>query len=57
MYPRLFFVPSLGDIFRLSVAKKLARAVAMSGGEGEERSMQRAAAAAGLEWEAGAGQG
>lgn len=29
----------------------------MSGGEGEERSMQRAAAAAGVEWEAGAEQG
>lgn len=44
-------------MYRLTVAKKLSRAVAMSAGEGEERSMQRAAAAAGLEWEAGAGQG
>ena len=47
----------LSAIYRLSVAQKLARAVPMSGGEGEDRSMQRAADAAGVEWEAGAEQG
>ncbi|CBJ32117.1 conserved unknown protein [Ectocarpus siliculosus] len=36
---------------RLAVAKKLSRAIALSAGEGEERGMQRAAAAAGLEWD------
>lgn len=32
------------------MAKKLSRAVALSAGEGGERGMQKAAAAAGLEW-------
>lgn len=36
---------------RYAVAKKLARAQAGSAGDGEERGMQRAAAAAGLEWD------
>lgn len=36
---------------RYAVAKKLARAQAGSMGEGEERGMRRAAAAAGLEWD------
>lgn len=52
-----FFACFLVDIYRLAVAKKLSRAAAMTAGDGEEKSMQRAAAAAGLEWEAGAGQG
>lgn len=41
---------------RLVVAKKLSRAVASSAGEGEERGMRRAAAAAGLEWDSDIGQ-
>lgn len=41
---------------RLVVAKKLSRAVALSAGEGEERGMRRAAAAAGLEWDGDVGQ-
>lgn len=40
---------------RLIVAKKLSKAVALSAGEGEERGMQRAAAAAGLEWDGDVG--
>eukprot|EP00903_Cladosiphon_okamuranus_P009531 g9080.t1 len=41
---------------RLIVAKKLSKAVALSAGEGEDRGMQRAATAAGLEWDGDAGQ-
>lgn len=41
---------------RLNVAKKLSRAVALSAGEGEEKGMRRAAAAAGLEWDSDVGQ-
>lgn len=38
------------------MAKKLSRAVALSAGEGQERGMQKAAAAAGLEWDDDAGR-
>ncbi|CAM9849465.1 unnamed protein product [Ectocarpus sp. 4 AP-2014] len=50
--PFSFDSTAMGGIrSRLAVAKKLSRAIALSAGEGEERGMQRAAAAAGLEWD------
>ncbi|CAM9683583.1 unnamed protein product [Scytosiphon promiscuus] len=55
--PFSFDSAAMGGIrSRLAVAKKLSRAVALSAGEGEERGMQKAAAAAGLEWDGDAGQ-
>eukprot|EP00752_Nemacystus_decipiens_P010224 g9110.t1 len=55
--PFSFDSAAMGGIrSRLAVAKKLSKAVALSAGEGGERGMQRAAAAAGLEWDEGGGQ-